>query len=398
MSPKIITRTVLILSLISLFTDVASEMLYPVMPVFLESIGFSFLLIGILEGVAEATSGLSKSYFGKISDRTGKRLPFIRIGYAMSALAKPLMAAFTYPFWIFGFRTTDRLGKGIRTSARDALLGDESTPETRGRVFGFHRSMDTLGAVIGPSIALVFLYFFPGKYRILFLVAFVPGLAAIISTFLVREKKKPAEDVPAGPPVKFFALFSYWKRAPANYRRLAVGLLIFALFNSSDFFLLLKVKNMGTPDTWVIGLYIFYNLIYAIFSWPSGVLADKFGMKKVLVFGLVIFSFVYAGFSFNSGFSGFMILFLLYGLYAATTEGISKAWITNMVGKAETASAIGTYTGLQSFCALAASSLTGLLWMTAGPKFTFLLTSLITLAVAGYLIILPADRNPEVKE
>ncbi|WP_295674413.1 MFS transporter, partial [uncultured Mucilaginibacter sp.] len=168
---KIITRNVLILSMVSLFTDVASEMLYPVMPVYLRAIGFSVILIGILEGVAEATAGLSKGYFGNLSDATGKRSPFIRIGYALSAISKPMMALFKYPLWVFFSRTTDRLGKGIRTGARDALLSDETTSRYKGRVFGFHRSMDTLGAVFGPLIALLYLAAHPGSYKALFFIA-----------------------------------------------------------------------------------------------------------------------------------------------------------------------------------------------------------------------------------
>lgn len=157
MQTKIITRTIWILSLVSLFTDVASEMLYPVMPLYLKSIGFSVVLIGVLEGFAEAIAGLSKGYFGKMSDNTGRRLPFVQWGYLLSAVSKPMMAVFTFPFWIFTARTIDRIGKGIRSGARDAMLSDEATPQTKGRVFGFHRSMDTLGAVIGPLSALAFL-------------------------------------------------------------------------------------------------------------------------------------------------------------------------------------------------------------------------------------------------
>ncbi len=171
---KNITRTVWILSIVSLLTDTASEMLYPIMPVYLKSIGFSIALIGIIEGIAEATAGLSKGYFGKLSDLSGKRMPFVQIGYALSAVSKPLMAVFIYPLWIFLARTLDRFGKGIRTGARDALLSSEATPATKGKIFGFHRSMDTFGAVLGPSIALVYLYFYPQNYRTLFLLPFFP--------------------------------------------------------------------------------------------------------------------------------------------------------------------------------------------------------------------------------
>src|SRR5215213_2323821 len=165
---KIINRTVWILSFVSLFADVASEMLYPVVPVYLQEIGFSFFLIGLLEGMAEFTAGLSKGYFGKLSDEKGISLPFVKSGYFLSAISKPLMAVFTFPIWIFFARTIDRLGKGLRTAARDALLSQNATPETKARVFGFHRGMDTLGAVIGPVVALLFLKFYPKQYVPLF--------------------------------------------------------------------------------------------------------------------------------------------------------------------------------------------------------------------------------------
>ena len=180
---KYISKTVWILSVVSLLTDVASEMLYPIMPIYLKSIGFSIVLIGILEGVAEATAGISKSYFGKLSDNSGKRVPFVKIGYALSAISKPMMAVFVFPLWVFFARTIDRFGKGIRTGARDAIISQEATPATKARVFGFHRSMDTIGAVLGPLSALIFLNYYPGNYKTLFCIAFFPGLIAIFLTF-----------------------------------------------------------------------------------------------------------------------------------------------------------------------------------------------------------------------
>ena len=157
---KYITKTVWILSVVSLYTDTASEMLYPIMPIYLKTIGFSIVLIGILEGVAEAIAGLSKGYFGKLSDNLGKRVPFVQIGYAFSAISKPMIALFIYPLWVFFARTIDSVGKGIRTGARDAILSDEATPSTKGKIFGFHRSMDTMGAVLGPALALLYLYYY----------------------------------------------------------------------------------------------------------------------------------------------------------------------------------------------------------------------------------------------
>jgi len=382
---KGITRAVWVLSVISLLTDTASEMLYPVMPIYLKSIGFTVVLIGVLEGLAEATAGLSKGYFGKLSDTAGKRVPFVQVGYSLSAISKPLMAFFINPLWIFFARTIDRFGKGIRTGARDAILSSEATPATKGRVFGFHRSMDTLGAVLGPSLALVYLYYFPDDYRTLFLVAFFPGLLAIAASFLLKEK--PSQQTNVKPRVKFFSFIGYWKESPVAYKKLLVGLLVFTLFNSSDVFLLLKAKDAGLSDAAVIGVYIFYNLIYALFSYPIGILADRVGLKSILISGLIAFATVYFGMAFCSGVYVYLGLFFVYGVYAAATEGVSKAWISNIISKNDTATAIGTFAGLQSVCALIASSLTGLVWFVFGATTAFVLTAAVTLLVCIYLFV-----------
>ncbi len=392
---RVITKTVWILSLVSLFTDMASEMLYPIMPLFLKQIGYSAIFIGVLEGVAEAVAGLTKSYFGKRSDAMGKRLPFIQLGYGLSAISKPMLAIFIYPWWVFFSRTTDRLGKGIRTGARDAMLSDECNPETKGRVFGFHRSMDTLGAVFGPAIALIYLYFNPEHYQMLFIIAVVPGVLAIISTLFIKEFKKQVTQKKEIVQASLFAFTSYWKGSPANYKKLVAGLLLFALINSSDIFLLLKMKESGQSDTVIIGIYIFYNLVYAICAYPLGILADKIGLKSILITGICIFSIVYTGFALNENMYVFFLLFALYGIYAAATEGISKAWISNLVPKNETASALGTFSGFQSICALIASSLCGLLWYHLGAVFTFLVTAVISLAVIIYLYFLKITDSPK---
>ncbi len=380
---NIITRNIWILSLVSLFTDVASEMLYPVMPVYLKSIGFSIILIGVLEGCAEAVAGLSKGYFGNLSDALGRRLPFVQIGYALSAFSKPMMALSVYPLWIFFARTLDRLGKGIRTGARDALLSDEATPATKGRVFGFHRSMDTIGAVLGPGLALIYLHFYPGSYQLLFMLAFLPGLFAIALTLLIRENRHEQKAIPGKP--GFLDFIHYWRRSPAQYRRLAGGLLVFALFNSSDVFLLLKIKEAGSSDSTVIGVYIFYNLVYALAAYPLGILADRMGMKRVFMGGLLLFSIVYAGMAFAAQEIVFLALFFLYGMYAAATEGVAKAWITNICEKKDTATAIGTFTAFQSICTLLASSIAGIVWYSAGATFTFLCSALAAALVAVYV-------------
>lgn len=379
-----------ILSLVSLFTDTASEMLYPIMPIYLKSIGFSIVLIGILEGVAEATAGLSKGYYGKLSDNSRKRVPFVQIGYTLSAISKPMMAIFIFPLWIFFARTIDRFGKGIRTGARDAILSDEATTETKGKVFGFHRSMDTLGAVIGPSLALLYLYYFPENYKTLFFIAFIPGLLAVLASFLLKEKRGNDHKPKVATPL--FSFITYWKVSPIAYKKLVIGLLAFTLFNSSDVFLLLKAKQSGLDDTMVIGVYIFYNLIYALFAFPIGIMADKIGLKKVFVIGLVLFSVVYFGMSANTNLYLFFVLFFLYGIYASATEGISKAWISNITDKKDTATAIGTFSGFQSICTMLASSLAGLIWFQFGATMTFLVSASATLLVILYMVTIP---NPE---
>lgn len=378
---KIINRTVWILSLVSLFADVASEMLYPVVPIYLKEIGFSVLLIGVLEGIAEFIAGLSKGYFGKRSDEQGFRLPFIRQGYFLSAVSKPMMAVFTFPWWIFLARTTDRLGKGLRTAARDALLSQNATPQTKARVFAFHRGMDTLGAVIGPVLALLFLHFFPGQYSPLFYYAFIPGMLAVAFIFLLKEKRQPVSTLNKG---HFFSFFRYWNVAQPDYKKLVVGLLAFTLFNSSDVFLLLKTKEVTGSDTTTLIAYIFYNLVYAAASYPLGMLADRFGLKRVFCSGLLLFAAVYILFALGTSTYLLFVAFFLYGLYAAATEGIAKAWISNLAHEKNTATAIGFYTSGQSIGSLLASVLAGLLWTGISSTTPFLVTASAAVGVFLY--------------
>ena len=381
--------------MISLLADIASEMLYPVIPVYLKSIGFSILLIGVLEGVVNFLAGVSKGYFGKKSDEIGLRLPFVKWGYFLSALSKPLLTAMTFPLWIFSIRSVDRLGKGVRTAARDALLSQQSKPENKGKVFGFHRAMDTTGAAIGPILALVFLYFFPGNYEQLFLLAFIPGLLSVALIFTLKEERQPQTNSTKG---SFFSYLKYWKEAPIKFKKAMPGLLLFMLFNSADIFLLLITKESVNgrelvfgnvhfnADSITIGAYIFYNLIYALFSYPLGSLADRLGYRLVLVGGFLVYAIVYAGFS-NSPSIGMVFgLFFLYGIYAAATEGITKAWISNLANVNQKATAIGFYTSMESIGALFASSIAGVLWISAGPGWTFMIPAIAAFITAIYLI------------
>jgi MFS family permease len=385
---KYITKTIIFLSIISLFMDIASEMLYPIMPMYLKSIGFSVLLIGILEGFAEAVAGVSKGYFGNLSDHLVKREPFVQIGYSLSAISKPFMALSVNPWWIFVARISDRLGKGVRTAARDAMLSAETIPEFKGRVFGFHRAFDTLGAAIGPIVALIFLATFPGEYRTLFLIAFIPGFLAISTSMLIKDNPRNGvrttqfpETVPS-----FFSFVRYWKASTPEYRHLVIGLLAFALVNSSDVLLLLMLKHNGASDQQVILVYVTYNLVYAITSFPIGVVGDRIGLRATFVLGLFIFGLVYLFIPFANSMTLMLLLFSMYGIYAASSEGIAKAWISNIVPRNETATAIGFYTGMVSMCTLVASSLAGWIWYRFSPSATFAASAIGTFVIIIYFL------------
>lgn len=384
---KYITRTVWVLSFVSLFTDIASEMLYPIMPIYLKAIGFSAFLIGLLEGIAEFVSGFSKGYFGNLSDRIGKRVPFVKLGYSLSAISKPMLAVFTFPLWIFLARTLDRLGKGIRTSARDAILALEATPDTKGKVFGLHRGMDTLGATVGPGLSLLILFLLGendiGNFKLLFLIAFVPGVLSIFLTFLVKDK--PVLEKPSIIKTGFFSFLSYWKVASKNYKRLVVGLLVFALINSSDVFLLLMVKSAGASDMWVIFSYMFYNLVYALLSLPVGIFADKIGLKNMLVMGIAVFAIVYFMFALTPSIFVVIIAFILYAFYAAATESVSKALISNLVEEKDIATAMGFFNSFNSVMIMFSSIIAGFLWSAFFPALPFLVSAIVAFSVAFYL-------------
>jgi MFS family permease len=295
-----------------------------------------------------------------------------------------MMAMFVYPLWIFFARSLDRLGKGLRTAARDALLSNEATPATKGRVFGFHRGMDTVGATIGPALALAYLYFNPGHYKTIFYIAFVPGIISVLLIFLLKEQRHPVSTLGKG---NFFSFFRYYRIASREYKQLIAGLLLFALFNSSDMFLLWKTREVTGSDNITIAAYVFYNLVFALSSYPLGSLADRFSFKTVFLCGLLLFSIVYAGFAFNPPTVAVFVLFFIYGIYAAATEGISKAWITNIAHHTNTATAVGFYTSCESICSLTASILAGAIWAGFGSFYTFIITAGIALAVFSYFLL-----------
>jgi len=376
-----ISKQVFIIGLVSLFTDIASEMLYPVTPIFLTTVlGSSMAVVGLIEGIAEITAGLLKGYFGNLSDKLGKRSIFVVLGYGISALAKPLPGIFQNIAVVLTSRVSDRVGKGIRTAPRDALLASYSNGNS-GAVFGFHRAMDTLGAAIGPVVALTLLSIYPDNFQLIFLAAFVPSVIAIAFTLIVKDNSTSAK-------VKVHKNYlEFWKSAPGQYKQILILIVIFSFVNSSDVFLILKSQNISKSSSLAIFGYVFYNIIYAAASYPLGGLADKLGKQKVFSFGLMIFSIVYFGFALFDNINLIWILFALYGIYAASTEGISKAWISDLIPNEQRGSAIGLLTMLSSFSVMLGSFLTGILWDQFGSSIPFLISAIISLVIGILLIV-----------
>lgn len=373
------SRTVILLSFVSLFADIASELLYPVLPLYLKSVGMGAVYIGILEGSADLISGISKTFFGKWSDRIGKRLPFVWSGYMLSSFSKAFIGLFVNPFWVLFTRSLDRLGKGIRTSSRDAILSMESTPETKGAVFGFHRAMDTTGAFIGPILALIFLKFYPGEYRSLFSYSLIPAIAVAFLLWKVKEKKtegkKESKNI-------FLSSLTYWREASTEYKKVVALILVFTLANSSDMFLLLKAREAVDSDLDVIGFYILYNFIYASSSYQIGVLSDRIGKKIVFVSGLFLFSLSYFLIGYSHHILGFVIAFIIYGLFSAATEGISKAWISSLCKEEDLGVALGFQNTTQSIFTMIASLIAGLIWTKLGSSSVFYMSGSIAFCVA----------------
>ena len=390
-----ITRTVWLLSIVSLMNDFSSEMLYPIIPLFLQQIGYSTVLIGILEGVAELIAGLSKIYMGSVSDSFQRRLPFVNIGYSLSVLSRPLIGLTSFIGFVFLGRSMDKIGKGIRTGARDALLAEECNEENRAEVFGFHSSMDTVGAILGPLVAIIYLYFNPEDYRTIFIIALAPGLIAAIVTFFVKEKKRDTV------PERNFSLqknFSFYKVASKEYLLFTGLFLVFGLVNSSDMFLLLRAKEAGISESHVIFLYILFNLVYSLFAFPIGKLADRYGRMRMMILGLLIYAVTYFVFGLSS--NPFMIgtAFIGYGLYYAFTRSTLKAILLQHVLTSQKSSAVGFFEGLNSFCLLAANAIAGFVWYRYGSVTMFLATGIIVLVVIILLVIKRNHIRPNIKQ
>ncbi len=362
---KKISRNVVFLGIVSGLTDISSEMLYPVLPLFLTRVlAAPMTSVGLIEGVAEATASLFKAASGIWSDRWQRRKPFVVCGYSLSAISKPLLAlAGAWPF-VLVCRFIDRTGKGIRTSPRDALLAASTEPENWGTAFGFHRAMDTAGAFIGPLLSILLLSLCGLSYRSLFLLATIPAalgvwvLAAQVEDRVVEFSETKPFSLPSFSPElkRFFCIYG-----------------LFALGNSSDVFLLLKAAQGGLSPTQVILAYVLYNGVYALTATPAGALADKIGRDKTLAMGLAVFAATYFGFAQIGHGPWFWALFAVYGLYGAAAESSLKAAIAERSAPENRGAIMGLFQGGCGLLALIASVAAGWLWSHVSPQAPFLL-------------------------
>ncbi len=380
-------RNVLALSAVSLLTDAASEMIYPLMPIFLSTVlGAGALAVGAIEGAAETTAALLKLASGWWSDRMARRKPLVVAGYAIATLVRPLVGIAQSVTQVLAIRITDRVGKGIRGAPRDALIADSVAPEARGLAFGFHRSADHLGAVIGPLLAFALLA--AGlSLRQLFLWTLVPGLLAVaVAIFGVREV--PRVKLPQAP------AFDPRARLPKKFWTFLGLLLLFTLGNSTDAFLLLRASQLGVSAALIPILWALLHVVKTLASTPGGALSDRVGRRPLIVGGWLVYAAVYFAFGRATATWHIWALFAVYGVYFGLTEGVEKALVADLVPPERRGAAFGWYNLALGLGALPASLLFGALWQARGPAFAFDLGAGAALAAAlGVALFVPRRLN-----
>ncbi|MGC8967390.1 MAG: MFS transporter [Thermus sp.] len=350
---------VYLLGAVSFLMDVASEMVYPLLPLFLGSLGAGAGVIGLVEGVAEATASLFKVVGGRLSDRLGRRRPFLLLGYGLPALFRPILALATSPWQVLLYRFLDRAGKGLRTAPRDALIAEGVPREALGRAYGLHRGLDTLGATLGPLLAFLLL---PAVgMRGVFWLSAIPAFLASLLLLRLREAPSPPKALP---PLRL-------ARMGPGYRRFLLVSGLFTLALSSNAFLLLRLEDLGLSKGQVTLAYTLYNLAYALLAYPLGSLADRVGLRRVVALGYGLYALTYLGFALATSAPLALASLLLYALYSAAFEGASRAYLATLVPEGEKASAIGLYHTLMGLLLLPASLLFGLLWQALGPGWAF---------------------------
>jgi MFS family permease len=382
-------RNVFFTGLVSFFMDVSSEMIYPLVPLFLANVlGVNKSLIGMIEGIAEATASLLKVFSGWLSDRLGHRKYLMALGYGISVFSRPIMA--TAGVWqqILAARFTDRFGKGIRTAPRDAIIAESAKTTHLGRAFSFHRSMDTMGAVVGPALAFFFLGIFNNNYRKVFWLSSIPAIIAVIIILLfINERKK---DRPTGIDRPKLTLSHFdWRM-----KFFVIIAAVFALGNSSDVFLILRAEQLGVPTVMIPVVYLLFNLVYSLSAIPAGMAADRFGKKRVILLGFLLFAGLYYGFAVATTAGTVWLLFAFYGLFMGLTEGIQKAFLATIIPKEFKATAFGVYATSVGLAMLPASLIAGWLWDHISPAATFYFgAASATVSAILFMVLIVVGRN-----
>ena len=377
-------KNVWYMGLTSFFTDVSSEMIFPILPLFLTTVlNANMAVVGLIEGVAESASALLKLISGWVSDKLGKKKPLIILGYSLSTLTKPVLAIATHWTHVLGVRFFDRVGKGIRTTPRDALIAASVNKKDRGKSFGLHRALDSAGAIFGTLIAFFILQRFFGNtadaLRLIFWLSFIPGLIAVlILIFGVKEVGGKAN--------KKFA-FDF-KNLNPDLKKFLLVIAFFSLANFSYAFFILRAKDVGLLIALIPLVYLVYNVFYAFFSIPAGKVSDKIGRKKVLVSGLMLFALTALGFAFFADTATIWVLFALYGLFMAVTDGVSRAYVSDLAAEEKRGTALGAYHTIVGITVLPANLIGGLLWQKINVQAPFVYAAVLSLISAILLIIL----------
>lgn len=373
------SRNIVSTGITSFLTDTSVKMIYSVMPMFLMSIGASKTSLAVIEGIAESTASLVKAFSGFWSDRIGKNKPFMLVGYGLSAIIIPFYALVRLPVHVLFLRFAERFGKGIRTAPRDSLIAASVTDGLSGRIFGFQKAMDNSGAIAGPLLAFILLSVLPESYRLIFLIAGFPAIIAIfVIIFGIKEASKAPDSL-----IRTFRI----KDLPKKYYYFLFIVFVFTLGNSTDALLLVKANETGLKVAFIPLAYLLMNLVSVVAAIPAGSLSDRIGKEKVLVAGFLIYAGVYFGFGFTSHFYTIIVLFALYGVYSAFTDGIQKAFISDLVGANIKGTGMGIYNAMVGITLLPASLIAGLLYDRVNSSVPFYFGSGMALISALLMLV-----------